>query len=127
VAKSLGIEHISAWQVSEINNGLDGMVEEFRNGPLDAEYPVVWVDALYEKIREGRRVQNMAVMVVKRANMRGMPQILAVEPMENESEETYRALFARLRERGLKKVWLVVSDTHAGPQTAIRKDFIGAS
>jgi len=41
VAKSLGIEHISASQVSEINKGLDGMVEEFRNRPLDAEYPVV--------------------------------------------------------------------------------------
>jgi len=85
------------------------------------------VDALYEKIREGRRVQNMAVMVMKGVNMRGMPQILAVEPMENESEETYRALFARLRERGLKKVWLVVSDAHAGLQAAIRKDFVGAS
>lgn len=127
MAKSLGIKDISASQVSEINKGLDGMVEEFRNRPLDAEYPVVWVDALYEKIREGRRVQNMAVMIVKGVNMRGMPQILAVEPMENELEETYRALFARLRERGLKKVWLVVSDASAGLQAAIRKDFIGAS
>jgi len=100
--------------VSEINKGLDGTVEEFRNRPLNAEYPVVWVDAVYEKIREGRRVQNMAVMVVKRVNMRGIPQTLAVEPTENESEETYQALFVRLRERDLKKVWLVVSDTSAG-------------
>jgi transposase-like protein len=57
VAKSLGTEHISASQVSEINKGLDGMVEEFCNRPLDAEYPVVWVDTLYEKIRESRPVQ----------------------------------------------------------------------
>ena len=41
MAKSLGMEHISASQVSEINKGLDGMVERFRNRPLDAEYPVV--------------------------------------------------------------------------------------
>jgi transposase-like protein len=102
-AKSLGIELISASQVSEINKGLDGMVEEFHNRLLDAEYPVVWVDALYEKIREGRRVQ---VIVVKGVNTQGMPQILAVGPMENELEKTYRALFARLRERGLKKVKL---------------------
>jgi transposase-like protein len=71
------------------------MVEEFCNRPLDAGYSAVWVDTLYEKIREGRRVQNMAVTVVKGVNMRGMPQILAVEPMENESEETHRAVFAR--------------------------------
>jgi transposase-like protein len=94
--------------VSEVNKGLDGMVEEYRNRPLDAEYPVVWMDALYEKIRESWRVQYMAVIVVKGVNTQGMTQILAVEPMENESEKTYRALFARLREWGLKKVWLVV-------------------
>ena len=39
-----------------------------------------------------------------------MQQILAVEPMENESEQTYRELFKRLKERGLKRIWLCVSD-----------------
>ncbi|MFA5790818.1 MAG: hypothetical protein WC976_07300 [Caldisericia bacterium] len=42
-------------------------------------------------------------MVVKRVNMQGMRQILAVEAMENESEETCRTLFARVREWDLKK------------------------
>jgi transposase-like protein len=41
VAKSLGIESISASQVSEINKGLDDMVEEFRNRRLESEYPVL--------------------------------------------------------------------------------------
>jgi transposase-like protein len=127
VAKSLGIENISASQVSEINKGLDDMVHEFRTRPLEAEYPVLWVDALYEKIRNDSRVQNMAVQVVKGINKEGIPQILAVEPMENESEETYRTLFANLKSRGLKTVWLCVSDAHKGLQAAIRKEFIGAS
>lgn len=127
VAKSLGIENISASQVSEINKGLDDMIHEFRTRPLESEYPVLWVDALYEKIRNDGRVQNMAVQVVKGINKEGMPQILAVEPMENESEETYRALFSKLKSRGLKTVWLCVSDAHKGLQAAIRKEFIGAS
>jgi transposase-like protein len=127
VAKSLSIENISASQVSEINKGLDDMVHEFRTRPLEAEYPVLWVDALYEKIRNDSRVQNMAVQVVKGINKEGIPQILAVEPMENESEETYRTLFANLKSRGLKTVWLCVSDAHKGLQAAIRKEFIGAS
>jgi len=112
VAKSLGIESISASQVSEINKGLDDMVEEFRNRRLESEYPVLWIDALYEKIRDDRRVQNMAVMVVKAINMQGMPSILAIEPMPVESEDTYRQLFFRLKERGLERVWLCVSDAH---------------
>lgn len=127
VAKSLGIENISASQVSEINKGLDDMVHDFRTRPLESEYPVLWIDALYEKIRNDTRVQNMAVQVVKGINKEGIPQILAVEPMENESEETYRALFAKLKSRGLKTVWLCVSDAHKGLQAAIRKEFIGAS
>jgi transposase-like protein len=127
LAKSLGIENISASQVSEINKGLDSMVEEFRTRRLEAEYPVIWIDALYEKIRDDGHVSNKAVMVVKGINLHGIPQILAIEAMQNESEATYRELFGKLKERGLEKVWLCVSDAHAGLQAAIRKEFIGAS
>ena len=42
IAKRLGIESLSASEVSEINNGLDEMVDEFRSRKLDAEYPVIW-------------------------------------------------------------------------------------
>ena len=52
IAKGLGIESLSASEASEINHGLDQMVDEFRTRRLDAEYPVIWVDALYEKIRD---------------------------------------------------------------------------
>ena len=127
LAKSLGIENISASQVSEISKGLDDMVAEFRTRPLEEEYPVLWIDALYEKIRDQDRCQNKAIMVVKGINLQGMPQILAVEPFNEESEENYISLFASLKDRGLNKVWLCVSDAHRGLQNAIRKEFLGAS
>ncbi len=60
LAQSLGIEDISAGEVSEINKGLDEMVSNFHNRKLEEEYPVIWADALYEKIREGSRIVNMA-------------------------------------------------------------------
>ena len=93
LAKSLGIENISASQVSEISKGLDDMVAEFRTRPLESEYPVIWVDALYEKIRDRNRSRNMAIMVVKGINLQGMPQILAVEAFDDETEENYCDLF----------------------------------
>ncbi|QTQ16747.1 transposase [Treponema parvum] len=77
---------------------LDRMVDEFRKRRLEAEYPVIWVDALYEKIRDNHRIVGKAVMVIKAVNLEGQQEILAVEPMENESEETYSALFRKLRE-----------------------------
>lgn len=127
IARRLGIESLSASEVSEINSGLDQMVEEFRTRRLDAEYPVIWADALYEKIRDNHRVVSKAVMVVKAVNLEGRQEILAVEPMENESEETYSALFRKLQERGLEKVWLCVSDAHKGLQAAIRSTLHGTS
>ena len=98
IAKKLGIESLSASEVGQINSSLDQMVDEFRKRRLEAEYPVIRVDALYEKIRDNHRIAGKAVMVIKAVNLEGQQEILAVEPMENESEETYSALFRRLRE-----------------------------
>lgn len=127
IAAKLGLESLSASQVSEINKGLDDMVEEFRNRKLDKEYPVLWADALYEKIRDNHRVVSKAVMVIKAVNMDGQQEILAVEPMENESEQTYSAVFRKLQERGVEKVWLCVSDAHKGLEAAIRQTLPGTT
>jgi len=83
--------------------------------------------AVYEKIRAGRQVQNMAVAVVVGLDEAGRRDILAVEPMYEESEATYHVLFEKLKERGLKNVWLVVSDAHKGLANAVQKSFVGCS
>jgi transposase-like protein len=125
--KSLGIDGISSSQVSEICKNLDDQVSEFRNRALEQEYPVLLCDALYEKVRKNGRVVSMAILVVIGVNIRGSREILAVEPMLNESEESYTAVFNSLKDRGLKKTWLIVSDAHQGIQAAVRKGFLGAS
>jgi transposase-like protein len=127
LAKALGIEGMSASQVSEINKGLDEQVERFRTRQLESEYPVLWIDALYEKIRRDGRVVNAAVMLVTGINASGTREILAVQPMEIESEENYTLLFKQLKARGLQRAWMVVSDAHLGIQAAVRKNFLGAS
>ncbi len=60
LAHSLGIENLSRSQVSEITKGLNEQVEEFRNRSLAGTvYPVLWVDALYEKVRvDGKNCQH---------------------------------------------------------------------
>jgi putative transposase len=127
LAKSMGIESISASQVSEINKELNDQVEEFRQRRLESTYPVIWIDALYEKIRVGRRVCNMAVHVVCGINLEGKREILAIEPMYEESEASYTALFDNLKARGLQTVWLAVSDAHQGLVKAVQKSFLGCS
>jgi len=80
LAQSLGIESLSASQVSEITKDLNDQVEWFRTRPLEKEYPVIWVDALYEKVRYDGRVISMAVAVVQGLTNEGNREILAMEP-----------------------------------------------
>lgn len=127
LTKSLGIDSMSRSQVSSIAKELNEQVEAFRNRNLDKVYPVLWVDALYEKIRDDRRVKNMAVLIVTGIDLEGKRDILAVEPMPEESTATYTSLFEKLKSRGLEKVWLVVSDAHKGLVKAVQESFIGCS
>jgi len=128
LAKTLGIEGISRSQVSEMTKGLQEQVDEFRNRPLTADnYPVLWVDALYEKVRYGGRVVSMAILLVCGVNDEGRREVLALEPMLEESKESYKQLFEGLKNRGLLKPSLVVSDAHKGLVAAIGECFPGAS
>lgn len=128
LARSLGIENLSRSQVSEMTKGLNEQVDAFRSRSLSKDrYPVLWVDALYEKVRLDRRIVSMAVLVVCGVDEHGQRDILAIEPMPEESEQAYLLLFRSLQERGLRTPRLVISDAHSGLTAAIRKGFPGAS
>ena len=128
LARSLGIEGISRSQVSEMTRGLNEQAEEFRNRPLTSSaYPVLWVDALYERVRYGGHVVSMAILLVCGVNEEGKREVLAIEPMLEESRESYKQLFEKLKERGLKKPSLIVSDAHKGLVSAIGECFPGTS
>ena len=128
LTKSLSIESLSRSQVSSMAKELDGQVQAFRDRSLEGiRYPVLWVDALYEKVRYDGRVVSMAVQLVCGVNEAGMREVLAVEPMLEESRESYAQLFAKLKGRGLQTPALIISDAHAGLVAAIRECFPGAS
>src|SRR3984885_9137120 len=80
VVKSMGITGISKSQVSELAKSLDETVTAFRNRPLDAgPYTYIWVDALTQKVREGGRIVNVAVIVATGVNADGHREILGVD------------------------------------------------
>lgn len=127
LAKSLGIENISAGQVSEINKGLNEQVEEFRNRSLEAEYPFVWVDAMYEKVRFDNKTISTAIMIAYAVNNQGQREILAIEPMLSEAEDCWRDFFRKLKKRGVQNICLCISDAHSGIQAALKKEFTGSA
>lgn len=128
LAKSLGIEGLSRSQVSEMTKGLNDQAEAFRKRSLsDSRYSVLWIDALYEKVRYDHKVISMAILLVCGANEEGKREVLAIEPMLEESKESYSQLFNSLKDRGLQKPTLIISDAHKGLVAAIKEGFPGAS
>lgn len=128
LAQSLGIENLSRSQVSEMTKGLNEQVNEFRQRSLsNTVYPVLWVDALYEKVRLDGKIVNMAVLIVCGVDETGRRDIIAVEPMVEESKSSYGILFQNLKDRGLVTPKLIISDAHSGLVAAIQESFPGSS
>jgi len=114
--------------VSELAKSLDETVAAFRNRPLDAgPYTYIWVDALTQKVREGGRIVNVAVVIAIGVNADGHREILGVDLITTEDGAGWTAFLRGLVARGLSGVALVVSDAHQGLVDAIASVLPGAT
>ena len=128
VVKSMGIDGISKSQVSELAKSLDEVVSAFRSRPLDAgPYSYVWLDALTQKVREGGRIVNVAVVVATGVNADGHREILGLDLVTTEDGAGWTAFLRGLVARGLSGVALVISDAHQGLVDAIASTLPGAA
>lgn len=109
--------------VSELCKGLEESVLAFKNRQLETEYPFIMVDAMYIKVREEHRVRSKALLVSIGINTDGRKEILGFDVCEDETQYNWEAFLLHLKERGLKGVDLIISDSHAGLVAAIRKVF----
>ena len=127
VVQAMGIERISKSQVSELAKSLDGMVDDFRNRPLDqGPYTYLWVDALTQRCREGGRVVNVVTVIATGVNADGHREILGVDVFTSEDGAAWTGFLRGLVARGLSGVRLVVSDSHQGLKAAIAAVLPGA-
>lgn len=120
LVKTLGIEGISKSEVSRMAAELDETVTEFRNRPLDAgPYTYLWADALTQKVREGGRIINIAVVIAVGVNADGHREILGLDVITTEDGAGWVAFLRSLVARGLSGTALVISDAHPGLVDAI--------
>jgi len=113
--------------VSEMFKTLDVSVLEFKNRQLDKEYPFVIVDALYIKVREGRKVHSKAFMWALGIDENGNKEVIAFEVCDGETKDSWSQFFNNLKGRGLKNVDIIISDSHQGLVSAIKECFVGTS
>jgi putative transposase len=128
LVQALGCDGISKSEVSRICQALDVQVQAFRERPLDqGPYVYVWLDALTQKVREGGRVVNVAVVVATAVNGQGQREILGLDCGASEDGAFWLSFLRALAARGLSGVQLVISDAHQGLKDAIAAVFAGAA
>ncbi len=84
LVEAMGAKGMSKSEVSRMAAVLDEQVHGFRNRPLTGDYPYIWVDAIYLKVREGGHVVNRAVLVAFGVNREGQREVLGVSVANNE-------------------------------------------
>jgi len=126
LVKSLGISGISKSEVSRVCEDLDSVVSAFRNRPLEAAYPYLWLDATYLKVRENGRVLSMAMVVAVGVRESGEREILGHDLGPAEDGAFWLGFLRSLVVRGLRGVQLVISDAHVGLRQAIPAVFATA-
>ena len=121
LVKSLGMTGISKSQVSRLCGEIDERVGAFLNRPIEGDWPYLWIDATYLKVRQAGRIVSVAVIIAVGVNTDGVREILGLEIGPSEAEPFWRSFLRSLTRRGLRGVKLVISDAHEGLKAAAAK------
>ena len=121
LVKAMGMSGISKSQVSRLCEEIDGKVKAFLNRPLEGDWPHLWIDATYLKVRRGGRIVSVAVIIAIGVNTDGRREVLGLEIGTSEAEPIWTEFLRKLTRRGLRGVKLVISDAHEGIKAAVSK------
>lgn len=123
LVKAMGMSGISKSQVSRLCAEIDEKVHAFLDRPIEGDWPYLWIDATYVKVRQAGRIVSAAVIVAVGANADGRREVLGMQIGPSEAEPFWTAFLRSLARRGLRGVKLVVSDAHEGIKAAVSKVF----
>ncbi len=121
LVKALGMDGISKSQVSRLCEDIDERVHAFLDRPIEGDWPYLWIDATYVKVRQNSRIVSVAVIVAVGVNSDGRREVLGMDIGPSEAEPFWTAFLRKLARRGLRGVKLVISDAHEGINPAVSK------
>jgi putative transposase len=121
LVKAMGMTGISKSQVSRLCVEIDEKVKAFLTRPIEGDWPYLWIDATYVKVRQSGRIVSVAVIVAVGVNSDGRREVLGMDIGPSEAETFWTEFLRKLARRGLRGVKLVISDAHEGIKAAIAK------
>jgi len=121
LVQAMGLSGISKSTVSKLCKDIDDRVGEFLNRPLSGDWPYLWLDATYLKVRQGGRIVSIAAIIAVAVNMDGRREIIGLGTGPSEAETFWTEFLRGLKARGLDGIKLVISDAHTGLKAAISR------
>ena len=114
LVQAMGMSGISKSQVSKLCEDIDDRVNSFLDRKLEGEWPYLWLDATYLKVRENGRIVSVAAIIASAVNAEGKREIIGLGLGPSEAAVFWLDFLRSLEKRGLKGVKLVISDAHEG-------------
>ena len=127
LVQAMGMSGISKSSVSKPCREIDDRVRAFLERPLEGEWPYLWLDATYLKVREGGRIVSVAAIIAVAVNTDGRREIVGLHIGPSEAEPFWTDFLRSLVKRGLSGTHLVISDAHEGLKAAIARTMSGAT
>src|SRR5579885_3081812 len=121
LVRAMGMSGISKSQVSRLCAEIDERVHAFLDRPIEGDWPYLWIDATYVKVREAGRIVSVAVIIAVGVNTDGMREVLGMAIGPSEAEPFWTGFLRSLMRRGLRGVKVVISDSHEGIEAAVAK------
>ena len=121
LVQAMGMSGISKSQVSRLAAEIDDRVHAFLDRPIEGDWPYLWIDATYVKVREAGRIVSVAVIIAVAVNTDGVREVLGMRVGPSEAEPFWTEFLRSLMRRGLRGVKLVISDAHEGLKAAVSR------
>lgn len=107
--------------MSRLCGEIDEKVKAFLDQPIEGDWPYIWLDATYLKVRQNGRIVSIAVIIATGVNSDGRREVLGMMIGASEAETFLTEFLRSLARRGLRGVKLVISDAHEGLKAAVAK------
>ena len=111
---------VSAGLVSKVTNAVIEQVVEWQNRPLEAVYPIVYLDCIVVKIRQDKRVINKSVYLALGINLDGQKELLGLWISETEGAKFWLNVLTELQNRGVEQILIACVDGLSGFPDAIQ-------
>ena len=114
---------VSATLVSRVTEKVLEQITQWQSRPLDAIYPIVYLDCIVIKIRDNLRVINKAIYLALGVNMDGKKDLLGLWMSENEGAKFWLSVLTELKNRGVQDILIACVDGLKGFPEAIAAEY----